>query len=72
VFFEVSHSNILLKTTTAKKGIEAPVPWRSSEVENHLRKKGLLISIAESFTADKSAVPQYIHASVRNSSGSEQ
>lgn len=51
--------------------IEVPAPWRSAEVEHHLRRRHHLISIAEAFSVGRGAVPHFVRASVSNASGGE-
>ncbi|MBU3056081.1 PLP-dependent aminotransferase family protein [Pseudomonas indica] len=52
--------------------IEVPEPWRASEIEADLKQKNYLITAAEAFAVGRSAVPQYVRASVSNASSNDQ
>ncbi|MBD9574384.1 PLP-dependent aminotransferase family protein [Pseudomonas sp. PDM23] len=46
--------------------IEVPEPWRASDIERDLRLKNLLIATAEAFAVGRAAVPQFVRASISN------
>lgn len=48
--------------------IKVPEPWRASEIEAELKRNHYLIATAEAFAVGQAAVPQYIRASVCNTS----
>jgi DNA-binding transcriptional MocR family regulator len=52
--------------------VEVPEPWRASEIEAELKQNHYLISTAEAFAVGQTAVPQFVRASVCNTSGDDQ
>ena len=52
--------------------IEVPEPWRASEIEAELKQNNYLIATAEAFAVGQTAVPQFIRASICNTSGDDQ
>lgn len=52
--------------------IEVPEPWRASEIEAELKQSNYLVSTAEAFAVGHAAVPQFIRASICNTSGDDQ
>lgn len=52
--------------------IEVAEPWRAAEIEAELKQKHYLVSAAEAFAVGRNAVPQFIRASVSNTSGNDQ
>lgn len=52
--------------------IEVPEPWRASDVESDLKLKNYLVATSEAFAVGREAVPQFVRASVSNSSHSDQ
>jgi DNA-binding transcriptional MocR family regulator len=52
--------------------IEVPEPWRASEIEAELKQKNYLIATAEAFAVGRTAVSQFIRASVCNASSNDQ
>jgi DNA-binding transcriptional MocR family regulator len=51
--------------------IEVPEPWRASEIEGELKHSGYLVATAELFAVGHGAVPQFIRASVCNTSNDD-
>lgn len=51
--------------------IEVPEPWRASEIEAELKRNNYLIATAEAFAVGHAAVPQFIRASVCNTSNDD-
>ena len=52
--------------------IEVPEPWRASAIEAELQHKHYLVSSAEAFAVGRTAVPQFIRASVSNTADDDQ
>jgi DNA-binding transcriptional MocR family regulator len=52
--------------------IEVPEPWRAIEIEADLRRKCYLVITAEAFAVGRTAVPQFIRASVSNTWNDDQ
>lgn len=52
--------------------IEVPEPWRASEVAAELKQNHYLIATAEAFAVGQTAVPQWVRASVCNTTGNDQ
>ncbi|WP_281648628.1 PLP-dependent aminotransferase family protein [Parendozoicomonas sp. Alg238-R29] len=44
--------------------IEAPEPWRATEIEQHLASQNILVKSSEAFAVGRQAIPQYIRASI--------
>ncbi|KMN16269.1 MULTISPECIES: PLP-dependent aminotransferase family protein [Pseudomonas] len=52
--------------------IPVPEPRRASEIESELKQQNYLVATAENFAVGHAVVPQFIRASVSNTSGSDQ
>jgi DNA-binding transcriptional MocR family regulator len=51
--------------------IRVPEPWRASEIEADLKHQGYLVATAEAFAVGQAAVPQFVRASVCNTSADD-
>jgi DNA-binding transcriptional MocR family regulator len=51
--------------------IEVPEPWRASQIAAELKENNYLVATAEMFAVGHGAVPQFIRASVCNSTGDD-
>ncbi|NBF01222.1 aminotransferase class I/II-fold pyridoxal phosphate-dependent enzyme [Pseudomonas sp. Fl5BN2] len=51
--------------------IRVPEPWRASEIEQQLKRQGYLVATAEAFAVGQAAVPQFIRASVCNTTADD-
>ena len=51
--------------------IEVPEPWRASQIAEELKANNYLVATAEAFAVGHGAVPQFIRASVCNSTGDD-
>ena len=51
--------------------IRVPEPWRASEIEAHLKQQHYLVATAETFAVGQAAVPQFIRASVCNTTADD-
>lgn len=51
--------------------IKVPEPWRASEIEEQLKRQHYLVATAEAFAVGQAAVPQFIRASVCNTTADD-
>lgn len=51
--------------------IQVPEPWRASEIEAHLKQQHYLVATAEAFAVGQAGVPQFIRASVCNTTADD-
>lgn len=51
--------------------IRVPEPWRASEIEADLKHQGYLVATAEAFAVGQAAVPQFVRASVCNTTADD-